>query len=285
MSLRLPFRDPTLPNPAPHSSAIQSALFLSKDGRMDSSPGYVDLEIFLPVHNEAESIEATIREIHDELSKKLSVRFIICEDGSRDNSKEILYTLAKELPLRLNLSHERRGYSRAVRDGIAMMESDFLLCLDSDGQCDPRDFWQFWEARSSADLTMGWRVHRQDTLTRKLCSRFFYLIYQSLFRTPSHDPSCPYLLMSRRLVRQIYPQLGAMDQGFWWEFVARVHGNGFAIRELPVNHRRRAAGATQVYRWTKMPGIFVRHVAALIEIRASSNTLAQTQNSRAVVKE
>ena len=126
-----------------------------------------DLEIFLPVHNEAESIEATIREIYNELSKKLSVGFIICEDGSRDNSKEILRTLAKELPLRLNLSDERRGYSRAVQDGIAMTESEFLLCLDSDGQCDPKDFWQFWEARNSADLTMGWRVNRRIPLSAR----------------------------------------------------------------------------------------------------------------------
>ena len=252
---------------------------------MDSSLGYFDLEIFLPVHNEAASIEATIREIHSELSKKLSVRFIVCEDGSRDNSKEILQALAKELPLRLNSSDERRGYSRAVRDGMAMMESEFLLCLDSDGQCDPTDFWQFWDARNSADLTLGWRVKRQDPLVRKLCSRFFYLIYQSLFGTPSHDPSCPYLLMSRRLVRQIYPQLGAMEQGFWWEFVARVHKNAFSIREIPVNHRLRASGVTQVYGVKKMPGIFVRHVAALFEIHADSNRIAKIQNSSAVIKE
>lgn len=245
----------------------------------ETTPNDIDLEVFLPVHNEAESIETTIREIYDELSKKLNPRFIICEDGSRDNTKEILRALSKELPLRLNLSDQRRGYSRAVRDGMAMMESDFLLCIDSDGQCDPKDFWRFWEARSSADLVIGRRVERQDKLTRKLFSRFFYLIYQSLFRTPSHDPSCPYLLMDSHLVRRIQPQLGAMEQGFWWEYVARVHGNGFSIREIPVNHRLRAAGVTQVYRWKKMPGIFVRHVAALFVILADSKRLAKVQNS------
>lgn len=247
---------------------------------MDTSLSNVDVEVFLPVHNEAESIEATIREIYNELSKRLRVRFIICEDGSRDNTKEILLTLAKELPLRLDLSDQRRGYSRAVRDGMAMMESEFLLCIDSDGQCDPKDFWQFWEVRESADLVMGWRVNRQDTFLRKLFSRFFYLIYQLAFRTPSHDPSCPYLLMSSHLVRRIYPALGAMEQGLWWEFVARVHRAGFSIRELPVHHRPRAAGATQVYGWKKMPKIFIRHVVALFEIRADSSRVAKTSASK-----
>src|SRR5215470_12770478 len=100
--------------------------------------GDLDLEVFLPVHNEAESIEATIREIYDELSKKLRVGFIICEDGSKDNTKPILRALATQLPIRLNISEARRGYSRAVRDGMEMLQADYLLCLDSDGQCDPK---------------------------------------------------------------------------------------------------------------------------------------------------
>lgn len=230
----------------------------------------IDLEIFLPVYNEADGIEATIREIYNELSSRVRVRFIICEDGSRDNTKEILRSLADELPLRLNLSESRRGYSRAVRDGMEMLEADYLLCLDSDGQCDPKDFWQFWEARNSADLVMGWRVARQDTFTRKMFSRLFYRIYQTVFHTPIHDPSCPYMLMGADVVRTIRPILGAMQQGFWWEFVARVHAAGYSIRELPVNHRLRTAGVTQVYKWQKMPGIFFRHVAALFAIRAES---------------
>src|ERR1700755_1763833 len=104
-----------------------------------------DVEILLPVHNEAESIQATIRGIYDELSPRLNIDFIVCEDGSKDSTKEILTNLASELPLRLNLSDERKGYSRAVREGMRMLNAEYLLCLDADGQCDPRDFWQFWD--------------------------------------------------------------------------------------------------------------------------------------------
>lgn len=226
----------------------------------------MDVEVFLPVHNEAESIEGTIRELYQEFSKKVEVGFIICEDGSRDNTQQILLALAKELPIRLNLSEQRRGYSRAVKDGMLMLKAEYLLCLDSDGQCDPRDFWAFWDARTSADLIMGRRVNRQDTFLRRLFSRLFYLLYQAVFRTPVQDPSCPYLLMDKNLVEHVAPLLGAMNQGLWWEFVARVHGNGFSILELPVQHRLRTAGVTQVYKWNKMPGILLSHVAALFRI-------------------
>jgi glycosyltransferase involved in cell wall biosynthesis len=229
-----------------------------------------DVEVLLPVHNEGESIEATIREIHDELSPRINAGFIICEDGSRDNTKDVLTRLAKELPLRLNLSDERKGYSRAVRDGMHMLQADYLLCLDSDGQCDAKDFWRFWDARSGCDVVLGWRVTRADTWVRRIVSRLFHLLYRLVLHVPIHDPSCPYVLIPRRVVSQMVDQLGAMQEGFWWEFVARVHRSGYRITELPVNHRPRASGVTQVYTWTKMPGILFRHVSALFRIRAET---------------
>ena len=231
-----------------------------------------DVEILLPVHNEAESIEATIREIHQELSSKLNVGFIICEDGSKDNTKQILRQLAQTLPLRLNLSDARKGYSRAVRDGMHMLESDFLLCLDSDGQCDPKDFWEFWKFRAN-DVVLGWRVERADNAVRRIFSRFFYRIYQVAFHTAVHDPSCPYVLMKKPVAQRLVDELGAMQQGFWWEFVARAHRRGFQIKEMPVHHRLRSAGVTQVYRWRKMPGIFCHHVAAIFRIWSETRTV------------
>jgi glycosyltransferase involved in cell wall biosynthesis len=224
------------------------------------------VEILLPVHNEAGSIEATIREIHRELSPRLAIRFIICEDGSQDNSREILRRLSGELPLRLNLSERRKGYSRALREGMRMLEADYLLCLDSDGQCEPKNFWTFWDAREEEEIVIGCRVKRADDLVRKACSRLFYLIYQVAFRTPVHDPSCPFVLMTKPVALRMAEEAGAMEQGFWWEFVARAHRRGYRMRELPVNHRPRSAGVTQVYHWGRMPGIFFRHVAAIFRI-------------------
>jgi glycosyltransferase involved in cell wall biosynthesis len=49
----------------------------------------IDVEVLLPVHNEGESIEATIRGIHGELSKVMNPGFIVCEDGSKGNTKQI----------------------------------------------------------------------------------------------------------------------------------------------------------------------------------------------------
>jgi dolichol-phosphate mannosyltransferase len=232
----------------------------------------IECEVLLPVHNEGASIEETIRGIYAELSAVVNAGFIICEDGSKDNTKQVLLGLANELPMRLNLSDARKGYSKAMREGMAMLDAEYLLCMDSDGQCDPRDFARFWQARGTADILIGWRVHRADTLVRRAFSRFFYLLYQAVFHTPVHDPSCPYVLFSKNVARRLAGELGDMKEGFWWEFVARAHRRGFTIHELPVNHKLRSAGVTQVYKWSKMPGIFLRHVAALLKIWRETRT-------------
>lgn len=232
----------------------------------------VEVQVLLPVHNEAESIEGTIREIYSELSQKIKIEFIICEDGSIDDTKQILTNLSKDIPMKLIMSDERKGYSRAVRDGMCALDAPFLLCLDSDGQCDPKDFWQFWEIRDGYDVLMGWRVRRADNLLRRTLSRTFYLFYQLLYHVPVHDPSCPYILANKRVIDRLVPELGEMQQGYWWEFVARVHRRGFSIKEMPVNHRLRTAGATQVYKLRKMPGIGYRHFVALFKIWAQTRS-------------
>jgi glycosyltransferase involved in cell wall biosynthesis len=165
----------------------------------------------------------------------------------------------------------RKGYSRAVLDGFALVESPYVLCLDSDGQCDPADFVRFWSRREAADVLIGWRVNRQDTLLRRYLSKGFGLVYRALFGVRVHDPSCPFILTSRSIIEEISPHQGVLAQGFWWEFVARVWTGRHSIEEIPVNHRLRAAGQTQVYRLSRMPRIGWTHLAGLVKIWRESH--------------
>lgn len=224
------------------------------------------LEVLLPVHNEAESIERTLHEIFDAVSPQAPLRFIICEDGSVDDTQNVLVRLNALLPINLIMSEERKGYSRAVIDGMKSLEADYLLCLDSDGQCDPGDFGKFWEARDRQDVAIGWRIKRADSMLRRGLSRVFHLVYQLFYRVPVHDPSCPFVLANKKVIESIVSELGEMREGFWWEFTARVYRRGFSVREIPVNHRGRSAGQTQVYRLSRMPGIGYRHFLALFKI-------------------
>jgi glycosyltransferase involved in cell wall biosynthesis len=227
----------------------------------------IDLQVLLPVHNEAESIESTIREIYAEISPNVNIEFIICEDGSVDDTKNILTQLSSEFPIHLMMSNERKGYSQAVKDGMKALEAPYLLCLDSDGQCDPRDFMKFWPLRDQYDVLIGWRTKRADPGLRRILSRLFYLVYKLFFNVPVHDPSCPFVLAKEDVIARLVIEMERMQQGFWWEFTAQAYLHGFKIKEIPVNHRIRFAGKTQVYHFKKMPGIGLKHFLALFQIR------------------
>ena len=225
------------------------------------------IQIVMPVHNEADTIEQVLREIHAELSSRLEVEFILSEDGSRDGTPGVLQRLAGEFPIKLITGPERKGYARAVTDAFRLVDADWVLFLDSDGQYVPADYWRFHPYRETHDLIVGWRVRRVEPLGRRLMSRSFGLLHRLLFHVPLHDPSCSFVLMRRELITQLLPGLGRLTEGFWWEFTARAHARGATIKEIPVQHRLRAQGQTRVFHPSAIPRIALRNVSGLLAIR------------------
>lgn len=224
------------------------------------------LDLVMPVHNEGASIGATLMEWYEELSPRIDLRFIICEDGSKDNTKEVLRSLEGRLPMLLDMVEGRRGYGGAMCAGLRASTTPYVLTSDSDGQIDPKDFWTVWEKRDEADMVVGWRVDRADSPVRKLMSRTFRMYHRTLFGTRLHDPSCNVMLMKRQVVDAVVPKIGLMSEGFQWEFVARAMKADIKTVEVPLNHRNRASGTTVVYRPSRIPGIAWRNGVGLLKI-------------------
>ncbi|HED14440.1 MAG TPA: glycosyltransferase family 2 protein [Gammaproteobacteria bacterium] len=237
------------------------------------------VEVVLPAHNEGDAIEGTLREFHQIVTEQndVDLEFIVCEDGSTDNTVAVILHVAKDLPIQLITSSKRKGYSRAVIDGFKRSSADYVGFIDSDGQCDPSDFRLLWEERSTADLIVGYRNPRNDNIIRRLMSGAFGVVYKTLFPVRLKDPSSPYLLISRRALKTtMQGETGILAQGFWWEFYARATAAGVSIFEVPINHRVRAAGETVVYRPAKIPRIAAEHLAGLWKLRAE--LLQRTRN-------
>jgi glycosyltransferase involved in cell wall biosynthesis len=224
------------------------------------------LDLVMPVHNEGASIESTLMEWHEELSPRIALRFIICEDGSKDNTKEVLRSLEGRLPMLLDMVEGRRGYGGAMCAGLRASTTSYVMTSDSDGQIDPRDFWAVWEERDTADMVVGWRVNRADSAVRRMMSRTFRLYHRTLFGTRLHDPSCNVMLMKRPVIDAVVPKIGLMSEGFQWEFVARAMKAGIKTVEVPLHHRNRASGTTVVYKPSRIPGIAWRNGMGLLKI-------------------
>ena len=165
-------------------------------------------------------------------------------------------------------------------DGLRAAEAPLVCFIDSDGQCDPNDFQHLYEALQINDMVVGYRVSRADPHYRKLMSFAFKMVYRLLFPVRLADPSCPYLLVRRgALERIVNGNAGVLQQGFWWEFNARAAAVGMHVVQVPVHHRNRQDGTTQVYRFRRIPSIALRHLVGLIRLRRE---LAAIQDVRPV---
>jgi len=259
-------------------AAFLEGFAMNNDGSCQHKPfsSTEVIDVVLPVHNEGASIGATLREFHRVVMTEggQAIRFVVCEDGSTDNTVEVLRALSRELPLLLISDTERKGYSRAVIDGFRHATSNWVGFIDSDGQCDPADFSRLLALRDQGELVMGWRNPRSDAWIRLAMSGAFRIVYRLLFRVPARDPSCPYLLIrNSELQKILLGHVGILRQGFWWEFLARAAAHRIRIAEAPVRHRVRASGVTQVYRPSKVPRIAFEHLVGLCHLKRELNAL------------
>ena len=225
-----------------------------------------DLQIVMPVHNEAAGIGPTLKEWYDELSPQVSFEFIITEDGSKDATKEVLIELATRYPILLDMTDKRRGYTAAMIVGMRISTAPYVLAVDADGQFDPKDFRKFWQKREQSPLLIGWRPYRADVLARKIMSKSFKTLHRLLFGLSLHDASCGYVLMRRSALEALLPQLGLVPEGFWLEVTARASRKGISLEEVPINHRRRTAGTTVVYKPWRVPAIAWRNATGLLRV-------------------
>ena len=225
------------------------------------------LQILMPVHNEGKYIKNHITKVNNVLKKKIKFSFLICEDGSSDNTLEILKRLKKKFKIRLLSKKEKQGYSTAVMSGIKIANADYLLIMDSDGQCDPRQIFKFWNVRKKADLIVGYRIKRRDFLYRKFFSDFAKLVYSFFFKVKLKDPSFAFSLIRKDVYKSLQNFTPSMPEGFFWEYNARAIYKGYKILEIGINHKKRKYGDTQIFQVWRLPKIALINFIGLLRVK------------------
>ena len=231
-----------------------------------------ELSVIFPIYNEQETIKETLLEWRDTLDKlQINYEIILAEDGSTDNTKDILKDLLinnRDLFVS-NIEDKKRGYANAIRSSVKIAKGKYILNVDSDGQCDPKDFINFWKKRDHLEnsIIIGHRYNRKDSLQRLLMSKFFLILHRVLFFSRVKDPSCPYILSKNEFFVTINPYLKFMVEGFWWGFVAICLKKNIQIYQVKINHRLRLSGQTNVFHLNKIPSIALRNIYGLIKLR------------------
>lgn len=164
---------------------------------------WAPLAIVMPIFNEAANIGAVLDEWTATLeSLGIDHQFILINDGSKDDTLVVLKRIAADRPKgiivvdKLNSGHGRScrlGYDAAC----AAAPVEWILQIDSDGQCDPAFFADFWKRKEMADCIFGTRIKRGDGFVRAVTSQMCRYCSTVVTGVTMGDANVPYRLMRR----------------------------------------------------------------------------------------
>lgn len=212
--------------------------------------GIRSLSVFFPAYNDAPSLpkltpaafEAAARVTED-------FEVIVVNDGSRDNSDQVLAELGARLGPRLRVVRHavNRGYGRAVASGFRAATKDWVFYTDGDGQYDISELPKLVEAlRPGVGLVNGYKTSRSDVFYRVLIGKMYLRIVRRLFRLKIRDVDCDFRLVKRSLLETF--TLDSTSGTICVELVRKLQDTGCGIIEVPVRHLPRLHGKSQFFR-------------------------------------
>ena len=205
----------------------------------------MNLSLVIPVYNEQENLPLLFDAIYKvmlPLGKTWEV--ILVDDGSRDNSLQVLQEFAAKDTEHVRVISFRRnfGQTAAIAAGLDYSQGEIIILLDADLQNDPADIpMMLAKLDEGYDLVSGWRKNRKDNaVTRNLPSMIANRIISQVTGVHLHDYGCT-LKAYRRDVLEGFRLYGEMHR-FIPVFANSV---GARITEVVVNHHPRKFGKTK----------------------------------------
>ncbi len=199
-----------------------------------------EVSVVIPLLNEQDNIGTLYEQITKSLSGKYSFEIIFIDDGSDDDSYDILTQLHKtDSNIRVIRFRRNFGQTSALSAGFDYSRGKIIIAIDADLQNDPADIPKMISMLNEGyDVISGWRKNRQDnTLTRLFPSKIANWLIAKITGVSLHDSGCT-LKAYRREVLSETKLYGEMHR-----FIpALASWSGAKIAECVVNHRPRTAG-------------------------------------------
>lgn len=210
------------------------------------------LYIVIPAYNESENIKQLIDDwypVIEEYNGDQKSRLVVIDDGSKDDTYQILQKCAETRPLLQPLTKTNGGHGATVLYGYRYAienQADFIFQTDSDGQTLSSEFHAFWDLRNTYDAVMGHRVDRKDGEDRKFVERTLCMILRMIFRVNVPDANAPFRLMRRDLVARylsLMPENYNLPNAMLTTFFSYFGEN---MVFLPITFRPRQGGVNSI---------------------------------------
>jgi glycosyltransferase involved in cell wall biosynthesis len=198
--------------------------------------------IIVPGLNEGDSLAELANRIQASLDGKETYEIIFVDDGSSDNTWEVIADLREKDP-RVKGVRLRKNFGKAMAlsAGFQRALGDVIVTMDADLQDDPVDLPAFLaKIEEGLDVVVGWKVERLDPANRLVLSRIFNGTVRRATGVKLHDMNCGFKAYRREVIRSI-PVYGDL-----FRFIpAFAAWEGFRVAEVPVKHHARKYGRSR----------------------------------------
>lgn len=205
------------------------------------------ISVVVPVLNEEENIAALLHEISRAAESAPISEIIYVDDGSTDGTYEVLRSLKSKYSALRILRHDRRcGQSAALWAGVKAASNNLIATLDGDGQNDPADIARLYDLYERSKnhreklMIVGERKKRNDSISRRLASRFANRLRSALLKDRTKDTGCS-LKMFRRKDYINLPYFNHMHRFL----PALMIREGVHLVHVDVSHRPRQHGVSK----------------------------------------
>lgn len=208
------------------------------------------LYLVMPAYNEEENIGQVIADWYPVVEQiGGESRLVVLDDGSKDRTYSILKDACAEHPLLVPVKKENQGHGATVLYGYRYaleQEPDYIFQTDSDGQTDPREFWEFWEQREAYDMVIGHRCRREDGRSRIFVTQVLKLVIRLCFHEDVTDANTPFRLMKAEVLRE---QIRLIPENFNLSNVilSVIYAKkGLRVKYIPITFRPRQGGENSI---------------------------------------
>lgn len=206
----------------------------------------MDISVIVPLFNEAESLKPLYQWIEKVMkAHKFSYEVIFINDGSTDNSWQMILDLQKQSPNVHGIRFRRNyGKSPALYCGFARAKGDVVITMDADLQDSPDEIPELFRMikEENYDLVSGWKKKRYDNkLTKNIPSKIYNATARRVTGLKLHDMNCGLKAYRNDVIKNI-EVYGEMHR--YIPFLAK--NAGFTnIGEKVVEHHKRQFGKSK----------------------------------------
>lgn len=172
----------------------------------------------------------------------LSYELVMVDDGSDDDSWQVISSLADGQPIKAIRFNRNYGKSAALNVGFKHTRAEVVITMDADMQDSPDEIPALYEMiKEGHHLVSGWKKKRHDPISKTIPSKFFNGVTRLISGIKLHDFNCGLKAYDQRVIKtlNIY---GEMHR--YIPVIAKRNGFG-KIGEKEVAHRPRKYGTTK----------------------------------------